>query len=105
MIDIGIFFVRFFVALIDPLGLIGYVAIGLLVQRLPWALGAAAAWALAMEIIVTLIARTEGARYGGEGAIPRVLGALLVAWVVFLIARSIRRRREVESKKDNAGTE
>jgi hypothetical protein len=78
--------------------LIGYIAAGALIRRLPWALAAAATWAIAMELLVTVIAQSEGARYGGENALVRILGAIFVGWLTFVISQAIRRRRKAAAE-------
>jgi hypothetical protein len=80
-------------AMMEPIGVVGYLLCGLLLLRLWLALGAAAGWAVLMNV---WDAAQEKARYAvsaSELTIPRLAAALLVSAAVFYALAAWRERR------------
>lgn len=78
----------------DPLSVIGYFAAGAVVRKVWIALALASAWAAVMEFMAYRLSNSLHLDYAfGEFLLARVVGGLLVAGLVFLIASAVRELR------------
>jgi len=90
-------------ALMEPIGVIGYVLCGLFLPRLWLALPAAVAWAGVMQVWETAQAKAQQGLSGLELLVPRIAVALLVA-VAASLAMQAWRDRSAERRFDRPAT-
>ncbi len=87
------FLLQMLSALMEPIGVLGYVLCGLFLPRLWLALPAAVAWAAVMQVWESAQARAQQGLSGLELMFPRIAVALLVSLAAFLALRAWRNAR------------
>lgn len=80
-------------ALAEPIGVLGYVLCGLMLPRLWLAIGAALAWALAMQGWEIALTRSQYGIAALDLLFPRLTLAALLALAAFLAIDAWRRQR------------
>lgn len=80
-------------ALMEPVGMIGYVLCGVFLRRMWIALPAAVAWAIALQVWDAASERARYAVSSPELLFPRIVVALAVAAIVFYLIDSWRQSR------------